>query len=50
MFAIFALVTFFLALIHVHIGDVDLVILGLMFVAAHLIWAWTPWVGLRRNP
>jgi hypothetical protein len=44
MFALLALLCFVLALFHVHIGDIDLVILGLVFVAAHLLYAWTPWV------
>lgn len=48
MFAIFALLAWVLALFHAHIGDVDLVILGLCFLALHLVvGAWPPW---RRNP
>ena len=49
MFALLALVTFILALFHVHIGSVDLVVLGLMFIAAHLLWDpfAMPW---RRPP
>lgn len=42
-FAILALLCFVLALFRVHVGSVDLVILGLCFVAAHLIHPWTPW-------
>jgi hypothetical protein len=44
MFALLALLCFVLALFHVRLGDIDLVILGLVFVAAHLLYAWTPWV------
>jgi hypothetical protein len=43
MFAIAALLAFVLALFDVTIGSIDLVVLGLCFVAAHLIYAWTPW-------
>lgn len=45
MFALLALLCFVLALFHVHIGDIDLVILGLVFVAAHLLFGvGIPWV------
>lgn len=44
MLAVIALLCFVLALFDVVIGDVDLVILGLAFVAAHLAWP----VALRR--
>jgi len=37
MFALIALVCFFLALVHVHIGTVDLVALGLACLALHLL-------------
>jgi hypothetical protein len=44
MFAIVALICFVLALFHVHIGSIDLVILGLAFIALHLCtpsrWPW----------
>lgn len=43
MFAVAALISFMLALFDAHLGSIDLVILGLAFVAAHLFWAWTPW-------
>jgi hypothetical protein len=44
MFALTALIAFILALFEVHIGDVDLVILGLVFIAAHLLFGdWRPW-------
>ncbi len=43
MFAILALLAFVLALFGASIGSLDLVVLGLVFVAAHLIYAWTPW-------
>lgn len=44
MLAVVALVLFVLALFEVTIGDVDLVVLGFCFVAAHLAWP----IGLRR--
>ena len=43
MFALLALLCFVLALFRVHLGDIDLVVLGLVFIAAHLMWGWTPW-------
>lgn len=43
LFAILALLCFVLALFHAHVADLDLVVLGLVFVAAHLVFAWTPW-------
>lgn len=45
MFALIAVICFVLALFHVSIGAIDLVILGLLFVALHLLFAWTPWAG-----
>lgn len=45
MFALLALLAFVLALFHVHLGEIDLVILGLCFVAAHLLFGvGIPWV------
>lgn len=38
MFALIALICFVLALFHVSLGSIDLVILGFVFVAAHLMW------------
>lgn len=43
MFALLALLCFVLALFDVHLGTINLVTLGLVFVAAHLLYAWTPW-------
>ena len=48
MFALLALLCFVLALFDVHIGTISLVTLGLVFVAAHLLYSWTPWT--RRGP
>lgn len=52
MLAIIALIIFILALFKVHIGSVDLVVLGLAFVAAHLaLGGFTPWpAAWRRGP
>jgi hypothetical protein len=36
LFALLAVVTFALALFNVHIGSINLVTLGLLFVAVHL--------------
>lgn len=45
MFALIALICFVLALFKVHIGSIDLVVLGLCFVAAHLLFGvGVPWV------
>jgi hypothetical protein len=38
MFALLAFIAFLLALFSVHIGTINLVTLGLVFVAAHLAW------------
>jgi hypothetical protein len=50
MFALIAALIFFLALLGVEFGDVNMMMLGLMFVAIHLAFSWwpfpTPW---RRN-
>jgi len=44
MLALCALVCFILALFGVHIGSIDLVILGWCFIAAHLLFGggWMP--------
>lgn len=42
MFALLALIAFVLALLQRTVGPVDLVVLGLVFVAAHLLLPWTP--------
>jgi hypothetical protein len=39
MFALIALLCFVLALFRVSIGEIDLVVLGFVFVALHLMWA-----------
>jgi hypothetical protein len=45
VFALLALICFILALFGVHLGSIDLVILGLVFVAAHLLLGiGIPWV------
>lgn len=45
MFALLALLCFVLALFNVTIGTIDLVVLGLVFIAAHLLFGitLTPW-------
>lgn len=48
MFAILAAVCFLLALFDVTLGEVELVTLGLLFVAVHLVFDFRPWAG-RRN-
>lgn len=53
MFAAIAALVFFLALLKVNIPNVDMVILGLLFVALHLAFAWYPWrawTNPRNNP
>jgi hypothetical protein len=50
MLALVALIVFILALFKVHIGSIDLVILGLAFLAAHFVFTWTPWTAWRRTP
>lgn len=48
MFALVALITFILALFKVHIGSIDLVVLGFVFLAAHFVFDWRPWRGTPR--
>lgn len=43
MLALIAMICFILALFKVSIGDLNLVTLGLVFVAAHLLFPWSPW-------
>ncbi len=52
MFALAAAAAFLLALFKAHLGGVDLLRLGLFFLALHLVYAWTPWQGrpARRDP
>jgi hypothetical protein len=45
MFALVALICFVLALFHVSLGTIDLVVLGLAFVALHLVWG-VPFPGV----
>lgn len=51
MLALVALIVFILALFKVHIGSIDLVTLGLAFLAAHFAftWGWPAWRD-RRHP
>lgn len=48
MFALAALLCFVLALFHVTVGSLDLVTLGLAFVAAHLLMGSRGMWPLRR--
>jgi len=49
MFAIIAAVVFLLELLGVHLGDVNMTVLGLFFVALALAFGgFTPWV-VRRS-
>jgi hypothetical protein len=50
MLAVLAAVAFFLALLKVKFGEVNLVTLGLLFLALHLIYPWAPWAGRRSGP
>lgn len=53
MFAIGAIIAFAVALIlHLvggHAGKyvIDFELIGLILIAAHLLWGWTPWVRPR---
>lgn len=50
MFALVALICFILALFHVHLGSIDLVVLGFCFVALHLMVGWgIPWGRFRGD-
>lgn len=49
MFAVLAALCFLLALFYVSLGTINLVTLGLFFLACHLVWSFTPWDGYRRT-
>jgi hypothetical protein len=53
MFAIAALLCFAISLFHGHIGDINLVTLGLAFMALAMIFSWNPvgaWLNRNRQP
>jgi len=39
-----------LALFGVALGSIDLVVLGLLFLAIQLVFPWQPWAGYVRRP
>lgn len=43
MFAVLAALVFLLALLHVQLGDVNMVALGLFLLALQFVVPWTPW-------
>jgi hypothetical protein len=47
MFAVIAAIFFALKVLHISLGGIDLIAIGLLFAAIHLAWGWTPW---RRPP
>jgi hypothetical protein len=47
MLALLALICFLLALFHVALGSIDLVVLGFVFIAAHLVFGTDIWYGRR---
>ena len=49
MFAAIAALIFFLALIGLSPPHVNMTLLGLLFVALHLAFAWVPWRTRTRN-
>lgn len=48
MFALVALICFILALFHAHVGSVDLVVLGFVFLSLHFLINDT-WVARKIN-
>ncbi len=48
MFAAIAAIIFLLALLGVEIGNVNMTLLGLFFVALHLMWGFNPVAYLNR--
>lgn len=51
MFALVALICFILALFGVHLGSINLLVLGFCFVALHLMVGWgIPWGRWRGGP
>jgi hypothetical protein len=50
MFALLALISFILALFDAPLGSLDMVTLGLVFVALHLLFGgWAPWGSRVRR-
>lgn len=47
MFAVLAIVCFALALAKVEVGSLNLVTLGLLFIAAEMLFSYRPW---NRGP
>lgn len=47
VFAILAAIVFAVAMLGGHVGDLNLVDLGLLLLALHFVWSWTPWGGRR---
>jgi hypothetical protein len=50
MLALLALIVFILALFHVALGSLDLVVLGLAFIAAHLVFGGGFYPSFPRRP
>jgi hypothetical protein len=52
MFMLLALISFILAEFQVHLGSIDLVILGFIFMATHFLIGVSPWSDRfrARNP
>lgn len=50
MLALIALICFVLALFHVALGSIDLVVLGFVFIAAHLLFGGGFYPTLPRRP
>lgn len=49
MFAVLAALVFLLELLHVHLGDVDMIALGLFLLALHFVVPWSPWPAWGRS-
>ena len=43
MFAVLAIVCFALVMFHVEVGAINLLALGLLFMAAEMLFAYRPW-------
>lgn len=51
VFALIAAIVFFLAAFGVHLGSINLLLLGLAFLALHFATAWAvSWGSWRRQP
>ena len=49
MFALLSALVFLLKMLHVQLGDVDMIALGLFLLALHFLIPWSPWPWPARS-